>query len=48
MKIIKKYLNDGSFEEADFSQKKETLEMEKIYSDDCLKKLFPNFDFYSK
>jgi hypothetical protein len=47
-KVIKKYLNDGSFEEADFSQKKETLEMEKIYSDDCLKKLFPNFDFYSK
>ena len=26
----------------------EKLEMEKIYPDECLKKLFPNYDFYNK
>jgi hypothetical protein len=28
--------------------KKEKLEMEKIYPDDCIKRLFPNYDFYTK
>jgi hypothetical protein len=29
-------------------EKKEKLEMEKIYPEDCLKKLFPNYSFYKK
>jgi hypothetical protein len=44
---IKKYI-DISFEINEVYVKKERLEMEKIYPDDCLKKLFPNYDFYNK
>lgn len=44
---IKKY-TDISFESNEVYVKKERLEMEKIYPDDCLKKLFPNYDFYNK
>ena len=45
--IINKYV------EVDQSQsetyiKKEKLEMEKIYPEECLKKLFPNYSFYEK
>jgi len=44
--IIKSYLSDNQTPTE--IVKKEILEMEKIYPDDCLKKLFPNYDFYSK
>jgi hypothetical protein len=44
---IKKY-TDISFGSNEVYVKKERLEMEKIYPDDCLKKLFPNYDFYNK
>jgi len=45
--IIKKYIQEG---ESDIQEyiKKEKLEMEKIYPNDCIKKLFPNYDFYLK
>ena len=45
--VIKKYTQD-SFESTEVYVKKEKLEMEKIYPEDCLKKLFPNYDFYKK
>lgn len=45
--VIKKYTQD-SFESTEVYIKKEKLEMEKIYPEDCLKKLFPNYDFYNK
>ncbi len=45
--VIKKYTLD-SFESTEVYVKKEKLEMERIYPDDCLKKLFPNYDFYNK
>jgi len=45
--VIKKYTQD-SFESTEVYVKKEKLEMEKIYPEDCLKKLFPNYDFYNK
>lgn len=45
--IIKKYINDCNDHPQEYV-KKEKLEMEKIYPEDCLKKLFPNFDFYQK
>lgn len=44
--IIKSYLSDNHSPTETI--KKEILEMEKIYPDECLKKLFPNYDFYSK
>jgi len=45
--VIKKYTQE-SFESTEVYVKKEKLEMEKIYPEDCLKKLFPNYDFYKK
>lgn len=45
--VIKKYTQD-SFESTEVYIKKEKLEMEKIYPENCLKKLFPNYDFYNK
>ena len=45
--VIKKYTQD-SFESTEVYVKKEKLEMEKIYPEECLKKLFPNYDFYNK
>lgn len=45
--IISKYVNYDSVQ-PEVYEKKEKLEMEKIYPDDCLKKLFPNYSFYSK
>lgn len=45
--IIKKYIQDSNDQPQEYI-KKEKLEMEKIYPDDCLKKLFPNYDFYNK
>jgi hypothetical protein len=47
--IINKYVDFSESSNTDNSYvKKEKLEMEKIYPDDCLKKLFPNFSFYEK
>lgn len=45
--VIKKYIHDSS-ESTEVYVKKEKLEMEKIYPEECLKKLFPNYDFYKK
>ena len=45
--IIKKYIQDTNDQPQEYI-KKEKLEMEKIYPNDCLKKLFPNYDFYLK
>ena len=45
--IISKYINGNSIIPDDYVNK-EKLEMEKIYPDDCLKKLFPNYSFYLK
>lgn len=47
--VINKYVDlQGSTDFEDKSQKKEILEMERIYPNECLKKLFPNFSFYEK
>ena len=45
--IIKKYVstNEESFS---FDEPRQKLEMDKIYPEECLKKLFPNFSFYNK
>lgn len=45
--VIRKYI-DSSFVPNETYVKKEKLEMERIYPDECLKKLFPNYDFYNK
>jgi hypothetical protein len=45
--VIKKYLQN-SFNEEEFKQPAQKLEMDKIYPKDCLKALFPNFSFYEK
>lgn len=45
--VIKRYINDQNEPTQEYI-KKEKLEMEKIYPEDCLKKLFPNYDFYHK
>lgn len=45
--VIRKYIQDGAEQPQEYI-KKEKLEMEKIYPNDCLKKLFPNYDFYLK
>jgi len=45
--VIKRYIHDRN-EPIQEYVKKEKLEMEKIYPNDCLKKLFPNYDFYLK
>ncbi len=47
--VISKYIdlqNSSEFEDKNY--KKEILEMERIYPNECLKKLFPNFSFYEK
>lgn len=44
--LLNQYTN-GSTKNVEY-KKKETLEMERIYPEDCLKKLFPNFSFYEK
>jgi len=44
--VIKNYCVD-SIKDVEY-KKKEVLEMERIYPEDCLKKLFPNFSFYEK
>lgn len=47
--LINKYVDwQDTKSSEDNNYKKEILEMEKIYPDDCLKKLFPNFSFYEK
>ena len=47
--LINKYIDwQDTKSSEDKNYKKEILEMEKIYPDDCLKKLFPNFSFYEK
>ena len=47
--IVNKYVDyQNSTESEDKNYKKEILEMERIYPNDCLKKLFPNFSFYEK
>jgi hypothetical protein len=47
--VINKYVDIQSLTEIeDKIYKKEILEMERIYPDECLKKLFPNFSFYEK
>jgi hypothetical protein len=47
--LINKYIDwQDSKSPEDKSFKKEILEMEKIYPNECLKKLFPNFAFYEK
>lgn len=49
VKIINKYVDiQSSTEIEDKNYKKEILEMERIYPNECLKKLFPNFSFYEK
>jgi hypothetical protein len=45
--VLRRYI-DIDVNEQTFTIKKEKLEMEKIYPNDCLKKLFPNYSFYSK
>ena len=45
--VLKKYIDIDTNQEI-INTKNEKLEMEKIYPQDCLKKLFPNFCFYSK
>ena len=44
--VIKKYIEDYADYKAE--EPKEKLEMEKIYPEECLKKLFPNYAFYEK
>jgi hypothetical protein len=44
--VIKKYVED--YAEYKAEEPKEKLEMEKIYPEECLKKLFPNYAFYEK
>ena len=46
--IISKYLIENEARSQEIFEKKEKLEMEKIYPEDCLKKLFPNYSFYNK
>lgn len=46
--IISKYLIENESRSQELIEKKEKLEMEKIYPEDCLKKLFPNYSFYKK
>ena len=47
--VINKYIDlQSSTEFEDKNYKKEILEMERIYPNECLKKLFPNFSFYEK
>lgn len=46
--IISKYVDCDFSAKEELLVKKEKLEMEKIYPNDCLKKLFPNFSFYLK
>jgi len=45
--VIKKYIQTDNNEPQEYI-KKEKLEMEKIYPNDCIKKLFPNYNFYLK
>lgn len=45
-KIIKQYIRDSS--EPTEYVKKETLEMEKVYPEECLQRLFPNYSLYLK
>jgi len=44
--VVKKYVEDYADYKAE--EPKEKLEMEKVYPDECLKKLFPNYAFYEK
>ena len=44
--VIKKYIEDYADYKAE--EPKEKLEMEKIYPEECLKNLFPNYAFYEK
>jgi hypothetical protein len=44
--VLKDYTTD-SVKNVEYKPK-ETLQMERIYPEDCLKKLFPNFSFYEK
>lgn len=44
--VIKKYIEDYADYKAE--EPKEKLEMEKIYPEECLKKLFPNYAFYER
>lgn len=47
--VINKYVDwQGASNTEDKNPKKEILEMERIYPNECLKKLFPNFSFYEK
>lgn len=47
--VINKYVDlQNSIDFEDSNHKKEILEMERIYPNECLKKLFPNFSFYEK
>jgi hypothetical protein len=46
--VIQKYLLDAKEHAEETLEKKEKLEMEKVYPEECLKKLFPNYSFYKK
>lgn len=46
-KIIKQYISQTDHAEVKYIAK-EKIEMDKIYPEDCLKRLFPNFSFYKK
>jgi hypothetical protein len=46
-KVIKEYIKKSDFSEIQYIVK-EKIEMDKIYPEECLKRLFPNFSFYKK
>jgi len=46
-KIIQQYIRQSNQADTVYIQK-EKIEMDKIYPEECLKKLFPNYSFYKK
>jgi len=47
-KIIKQYIGFSDAQSETQYVAKETIEMEKVYPEECLKRLFPNYSFYKK
>ncbi len=47
-KIIKQYIGFSDAQSETQYVAKETIEMEKVYPEECLKRLFPNYSFYNK